>query len=160
MGVLSFKKLVAALSFAFIVGSAWASDGYLAQIGPSPLTFQEPPMWLDPALVLPPLKMSDPIPTTNTVAVSHSNTNLVSDVETLSPTPGSTEITVSSMPGHLPNSTPEISSAPNDQNPERVTPEVLMRYFNKRGHEVLVSPPVQFVPPPPSPGSSATYTSE
>jgi hypothetical protein len=84
----------------------------------------------------------------------------VSDVETLSPTPGSTEITVSSMPGHLPNSTPEISSAPNDQNPERVTPEVLMRYFNKRGQEVLVSPPVQFVPPPPSPGSSATYTSE
>lgn len=119
-------------------------------------------MWLDPALVLPPLKMSDPTPTTNTVAVSHSSTNLMNDLETLSPTPVSTEITVSSMPAPVanPNPSPDILPAPNDQNPGTVTPEVLMRYFNKRGQEVLVSPPVQFVPPPPSTGSSATYTSE
>jgi len=141
--------------------STWGGGGYLPQTGPSPLKFQDTPMRFDPAAVLPPLKMSDQPSRTNTTAVSQSSTNLNDGFEVLSPAePEPQTTTVSSSVN--PSPIPDLLSNPPQGNGE-VTPQLLLRYFNKSGsQETLVTPQIPFTPPPPLSlrGSSATYSSE
>ena len=156
MGGLSFKKVMV-VSAALVGATAWAGAGYLPAIGPSALKFQDAPMRLDPAVVLPPLKMSDQT-STNTVAVSQTNTNSFEDVELLSPMSG--ETVVSSQSHILPSD--DLLSVPANRSESDLNPQLLLRYFNKSSNqETLISPHVQFTPPPPPlRGSSVTYSSE
>ena len=135
---------------------SWAGDGYLAKVGPSPLRFQVGELRCNPALVLPPLKMSDE-GSTNAVVSTQTSTNAVNLFEEIRPAEeisvASTVITAQPFQGFLGgNSNPEENA---------VNPQVFLRYFNKSGNqEALLTPQVPFMPPAPSAGSSAIYISE
>jgi len=144
-----------------LLGSgAMAGGGYLARVGPTPLRFALAAPRLDPALVLPPLKMADESATTNSVeniqpitdeADPEAAPEIKSDERSQSPVFG---------PLPAPPNTPETNAITTPVTGQ-LAPQMLLRFFTPDKKAVVVPEPLQFTPPPPPPsrGSSATYTS-
>lgn len=159
------QRLVIGAFFMCLGTVAGEKHNYLAMIGPVQIRFQATTPQYDPATVLPPLKMSD-APATNAVetVIEPKSVMLPLSVETAS----ATAPEQSAKPE--PPSVPPLESAP--QSPpvlaepraesSQLTPQMLLRYFNRAGNrEVLIPAPVEFMPPPPDSGirSSAVYNS-
>jgi hypothetical protein len=137
---------------------------YLAVAGPTPLRFRVATLQYDPGKVLPPLKMAD-APITNTVeTVTASEPSASKPVEPPAVTsePAAPVHTAPVMP-QVSTPTPEPNTPEARSESSQMTPQMLLRYFNKDGtREVVVPTTVEFTPPPPASSgsrSSAVYTS-
>lgn len=133
-----------------------AGDKYLPEAGPSALRFKAPRANVSLAEVLPPLQMEDEPP----VADRPKNEPLAGPELPADPGPDEREmVQVEDLPAVpvepvQPGHTPE--AVPSQQVP--LTPQMFMRFFNQSGsREAVVQAPVDFTPPAPSRGSSATY---
>jgi hypothetical protein len=150
-----------------ICASARAGENcnYLAVIGPAAVRFSVAMPQYDPAKVLPPLKMSD-APAANLVE------NVTRPVEQVAPQPVETKTNAQEQtsasevtpPAASVESTPAPIVMPAEPKAEasQMTPQMLLRYFNREGtKEVIVPNAVEFTPPAPaSTGrSSAVYSS-
>jgi len=123
-----------------------AGPGYLKNPGPAPLRFQPVPQPITVRPVLPP----PPVETPETNSVAQTNA-----VETLAVT-----TMVSTTPAiELPVQTNLVIGVPTDE--ETVSPQMLLKYFNKstNGPTTTIIAPFNFAPPRSSvPSSTATYT--
>jgi hypothetical protein len=137
--------------------------GYLVKVGPKPLRFQVSTPQLDPAKVLPALRMSDdPVPPISMPSPEIYGPQQEQIVSTGEPDPGTTTAapidTSTFIPVPPPNTNFPSMTPPRDA---QITPQMLLRFFNQGTNEVAVPAPVEFTPPFPGPrNSSATYISK
>jgi len=151
--------------------AAGEKHNYLAVVGPAQIRFQVATPHYDPAAVLPPLKMSDTT-VTNAVETAPKPEQAIVPPAAAESTDAPTVPMAPEQPAK-----PEVTPAPpvdstlQPQAPlpeprtesSQLTPQMLLRYFNRAGNrEVLIPTPVEFMPPPPTGSgtrSSATYNS-
>lgn len=133
-----------------------AEEEYLPEVGPSTPRFKAPAAYVNLAEVLPPLKMDDKKP----FGELPGGEDLLGPRLPEDPGPQEREmVQLEDMPGTplepaQPERTPE--AAQTQQVP--LTPQMFMRFFNQSGsREAVVQAPVDFTPPAPARGSSATY---
>jgi hypothetical protein len=131
-------------------------SGYLRVVGPAPLRFRPPPHPASLPSVPPPAPAeASPAPVVPAVAVPD-----FSVVPSLLPTP----------PAPAPATTQAPTAPSSDTNPvieparseDVVSPQMLLKYFNKstNGTTTGIIAPIQFAPPQPgsAPSSTATYS--
>jgi hypothetical protein len=161
----NFVSLLTRSGFVLLsAGTLWTlstsaiAGGYLVHGGPSPLRFAKAAPRVDPAVVLPPLKMNDE--STNTNAVATVQTEIDETDPEAGPETNATQPIYGPEPG-ADHSDTDTNTVPVSS---QVTPQMLLRFFNP-GHdkEANAREPLQFTPPPPpivAPhGSSASYVS-
>lgn len=140
-----------ALLLSSLTSGVWAGGGYLSKLGPSPLRFQQLPPRADIATALPPLQMSDK-PTT-----PEASGTTPAPVEDYGPE--LPPITIEPQPEPEVNATAVPEPQPVEEEP--ISPQMLLRYFNNGGNkEAIIQAPMEFTPPAPTRGSSATYSSQ
>lgn len=162
---------VLALSLLWPSALAGNRNMYLAATGPAPLRFAATLAQYNPARVLPLLDLGD-APKTNVVETTRS-TEMTLDtsslLEAVPPVPPRENVSMEpvSIPAEQPIITPE-GSIPPEVKPgqSQITPQMLLRYFNRDGtqagsKEVVVPMPVEFTPPGPvnSPATPANKSS-
>jgi len=133
---------------------AWGDDsGYLRVVGPAPLRFRPTPRPISTPLVPPP--EASPAPTMPAVATPD-----FSVVPNLLPMPTAPAPVTFQAPPAATTETNAVIEPPRAE--EVVSPQMLLKYFNKstNGNTTGVIAPIQFAPPQPTgaPSSTATYS--
>lgn len=134
--------------------AAGLRPGYLATVGPSALSFQQPPAQKPTAAVLPPLPAAETIPAAG----------VTSQLSTPAPSVAQQEMHRSTNDTVAVQSPPSLALPllPETTNDVLVTPQMLLEFFRqKTGRETSVVLPLNFIPPQTSyrPSSTASYDS-